>query len=35
MMLAADPVTVQRPFDAERAVRKHIGDYALFVPHVP
>lgn len=32
MMLAADPVNGSAPsFDAERAVRKHIGDYALFV----
>jgi len=32
MMLAADPVHGTAPsFDAERAVRKHIGDYALFV----
>jgi hypothetical protein len=32
MMLAADPVNGTAPsFDAERAVRKHIGDYALFV----
>ncbi len=32
MMLAADPVHGSAPsFDAERAVRKHIGDYALFV----
>ncbi|MGA9671960.1 MAG: hypothetical protein WBQ94_22300 [Terracidiphilus sp.] len=32
MMLAADPVLGSAPsFDAERALRKHIGDYALFV----
>ncbi|HKJ63316.1 MAG TPA: hypothetical protein VKA94_15185 [Hyphomicrobiales bacterium] len=32
MMLAADPVNGPAPsFDAERAARKHIGDYALFV----
>jgi hypothetical protein len=32
MMLAADPVNGTAPsFDAERSVRKHIGDYALFV----
>jgi hypothetical protein len=32
MMNAADPVHGSAPsFDAERAVRKHIGDYALFV----
>ena len=32
MMHAADPVLGTAPsFDAERAVRKHIGDYALFV----
>jgi hypothetical protein len=32
MMLAADPIHGSAPsFDAERAVRKHIGDYALFV----
>ena len=32
MMMAADPVHGSAPsFDAERAVRKHIGDYALFV----
>jgi hypothetical protein len=32
MMLAADPVHgTASSFDAERAVRKHIGDYALFV----
>lgn len=32
MMLAADPVNgTASSFDAERAVRKHIGDYALFV----
>ena len=32
MMQAADPVNGTAPsFDAERAVRKHIGDYALFV----
>ena len=32
MMQAADPVHGSAPsFDAERAVRKHIGDYALFV----
>ena len=32
MMQAADPVLGTAPsFDAERAVRKHIGDYALFV----
>src|SRR5580692_7897858 len=32
MMLAADPVHGTAPsFDAERALRKHIGDYALFV----
>ncbi len=32
LMLAADPVHGSAPsFDAERAVRKHIGDYALFV----
>ena len=32
MMLASDPVHGSASsFDAERAVRKHIGDYALFV----
>lgn len=32
MMMAADPVNGTAPsFDAERAVRKHIGDYSLFV----
>jgi hypothetical protein len=32
MILAADPVNGAAPsFDAERAARKHIGDYALFV----
>jgi hypothetical protein len=32
MIFAADPVHGDAPsFDAERAVRKHIGDYALFV----
>ena len=32
MMFAADPVHgTASSFDAERAVRKHIGDYALFV----
>jgi hypothetical protein len=32
MANAADPVHGSAPsFDAERAVRKHIGDYALFV----
>lgn len=32
MVQAADPVHGTAPsFDAERAVRKHIGDYALFV----
>jgi hypothetical protein len=32
MIQAADPVHGDAPsFDAERAVRKHIGDYALFV----
>jgi len=32
MLEAADPVHGTAPsFDAERAVRKHIGDYALFV----
>ena len=32
MMQAADPVNGSAPsFDAERAVRKHIGDFALFV----
>jgi hypothetical protein len=32
MMAASDPVNGTAPsFDAERAVRKHIGDYALFV----
>jgi hypothetical protein len=32
MIAAADPVHGTAPsFDAERAVRKHIGDYALFV----
>jgi hypothetical protein len=32
MMRAADPVHGDAPsFDAERSVRKHIGDYALFV----
>lgn len=32
MMRAADPVLGAAPsFDAERALRKHIGDYALFV----
>ena len=32
MVAAADPVHGAAPsFDAERALRKHIGDYALFV----
>src|ERR1700676_4158081 len=32
MMTAADPVNGTAPsFDAERMMRKHIGDYALFV----
>ncbi len=32
MMQAADPIHGTAPsFDAERALRKHIGDYALFV----
>lgn len=32
MEMAADPVNGTAPsFDAERALRKHIGDYALFV----
>ena len=32
MLLAADPVNGSAPsFDAERLIRKHIGDYALFV----
>ena len=32
MMLAADPVNgTAASFDAERALRKYIGDYALFV----
>ena len=32
MMLAADPVHgTATSFDAERALRKHIGDYSLFV----
>ncbi len=32
MMVAADPVNgTATSFDAERAMRKHIGDYALFV----
>ena len=32
MIQASDPVHGDAPsFDAERAVRKHIGDYALFV----
>src|SRR5579863_2716826 len=32
MALAADPVNGTAPsFDAERAMRKYIGDYALFV----
>ena len=32
MVQAADPVNGTAPsFDAERAMRKHIGDYALFV----
>jgi hypothetical protein len=32
MERAADPVNGAAPsFDAERALRKHIGDYALFV----
>jgi hypothetical protein len=32
MINAADPVNGSAPsFDAERALRKHIGDYALFV----
>ena len=32
MLQAADPVHGAAPsFDAERALRKHIGDYALFV----
>jgi len=32
MMLAADPVHGSAPsFDAERSMRKYIGDYALFV----
>ena len=32
MVVAADPIHGNAPsFDAERRVRKHIGDYALFV----
>lgn len=32
MVVAADPVHGTAPsFDAERSVRKHIGDYALFI----
>src|ERR1700761_2905866 len=32
MIAASDPVNGSAPsFDAERALRKHIGDYALFV----
>ena len=32
MMLASDPVHGSAPsFDAERLIRKHIGDYSLFV----
>ncbi len=32
MMLASDPVLGEAPsFDAERSMRKYIGDYALFV----
>src|SRR5579871_1340918 len=32
MVTAADPVNGSAPsFDAERMIRKHIGDYALFV----
>lgn len=32
MLLAADPVNGTAPsFDAERLIRKHIGDYSLFV----
>ena len=32
MLLASDPVNGPAPsFDAERALRKHIGDYTLFV----
>jgi hypothetical protein len=32
MMLASDPVNGTAPsFDAERAMRKYVGDYALFV----
>jgi hypothetical protein len=32
MVMAADPVNgTASSFDAERAVRKHIGDYALFI----
>jgi len=32
MIAAADPVNGSAPsFDAERMIRKHIGDYALFV----
>jgi hypothetical protein len=32
MIVAADPVNGSAPsFDAERLIRKHIGDYALFV----
>ncbi|MGA7857976.1 MAG: hypothetical protein WCA11_08630 [Terracidiphilus sp.] len=32
MLLAADPVNGNAPsFDAERSMRKYIGDYALFV----
>jgi hypothetical protein len=32
MMTAADPINGTAPsFDAERMVRKHIGDYSLFV----
>jgi hypothetical protein len=32
MLLAADPINGTAPsFDAERSVRKYIGDYALFV----
>jgi hypothetical protein len=32
MLLAADPINGTAPsFDAERSIRKYIGDYALFV----
>ena len=32
LLLAADPINGSAPsFDVERSVRKHIGDYALFV----